>query len=300
MRGIIFAIAAALCLILRWALTGRHVDATPLLIALAPFNAAAFSLRRAFAWTRGTVNIKNEPKTTLFAFAASHERGLWTRERELRTRYKLDQLRSGSTAHNYRENLYILDVLDRHASDITRIRQGLAAVDVGSQDFRYAFGLARFLGPNSQLTGIELEGNRIYKDLHSRKDYAEAYVAQIDNAAVNYEVKDFLTHDDKNLDIAFFFFPFVLEYALLRWGLPRRFFDPTRIFHHAHKMLRPGGTVVVMNHTEAERVRQVEILEACGFDIVSSEAVSSDLIDYSSQVRERSLTIARKARWLRW
>jgi hypothetical protein len=143
------------------------------------------------------------------------------------------------------------------------------------------------------LTGIELEGHHVYPDFHSCKDHAEAFAAQVDGARVQYEVLDFLEHRASNLDVVFFYFPFVLEYALVRWGLPRRFFAPSRIFAHAHRMLRPGGLVVVMNHTADERRRQVEVLEESGFEILSSALAASDLVDYAADVPERSVTVAR-------
>lgn len=296
MRGWVFAAAALACLALRGLLAGRQFDATGLLFALAPFNAAAFSLRRRLAWTRGPVTHGNEPKAGLFRDAPMLAR----RERQLRKRYDLERLRDGSTVHAYRENLYVLDVLDH----VTLPRgERVRAVDVGSQDFRYAFGIARWLGRfgrTVELTGIELEGHHVYADLHSRKEHAEAFASEVDHADVRYVVGDFTacepcgTDPTAKLDVITFFFPFVLEYALVRWGLPRRFFEPRRIFDHAFSLLKPGGTVVVMNHTEAERVRQVELLEACGFMVESSAAAKSELVDYAADVPERSLTIARR------
>lgn len=297
----LFATAAILCLWLRYRLASQKVDATSLLVALGPVNAATFSMRNALAWTRGTVTPKHEPKKGLFAFASENphavEELVW-REGELRARYTLAPLHAASTAHIYRENLYVLDLLDRHANDV-RPSGRARALDVGSQDFRYAFGLSRWLGPKTSLTGIEIDGHRIYSDLHSRKDHAEAFVAQIAKdprgGTVRYEVADFLEHQEEGkVDVITFFFPFVLEYALLRWGLPRRCFLPNRIFEHARTLLKPGGIAIVMNHTEAERLRQLELLVACGYEIIRSGPVTSELVDYAADVPERSLTIARR------
>ena len=282
-------------------LASRRFDATPLLVVLAPLNAATFSLRRALAWNRGPVVHRDEPKSELFE---SPE--LFRRERDLRIRYRLGKLYGGSSTRVYRENLNVLDLLDRHVArdvvDSLGEQRSIRAIDVGSKDFCYAFALARFLersrgrgGPRPiTLTGVELDGHPIYADLHSRKEHGEAFARQVDGADVQYAVADFLEHDAKDIDVLTFFFPFVLEYALLRWGLPRRCFLPLRIFEHAHAMLKPGGVVVVMNHTEAGRERQLEILEACGFEIVSSETVVTRLVDYASDVPERSMTVARK------
>ncbi|MDB4946642.1 MAG: hypothetical protein JWP97_6176 [Labilithrix sp.] len=298
----LFAFGALACAVARWVFAGRQLDATALLYALAPINALAFSTRRALSWSQGAVTHANEPKNELFAYAGRRATGLGARERELRRRYRLDRLHGQSSAHVYRENLYVLDLLDRHVRDgELPAGDALRAIDVGSKDFRYAFGLARWLrhaggsaGREVTLTGIELDGHPVWDDFHSRKDHAEAFAAEIDCARVDFQVKDFLAHEEQDVDVIFFCFPFVLEYALVRWGLPRRFFGPERLFRHAREMLRPGGLVFVMNHTHAERVRQLEILEASGFEIIRSEAATSSLVDYAADVLERSVTVARR------
>jgi hypothetical protein len=289
-KGWWFAAAAVVCLLVRFFANGRQLDATPLLFALAPLNTAAFALRKKLAWTRGRVKHANESKDGLFSGRLAR------RERELRKRYDLSRLYAASSVHAYRENLYVLDLLDA-----VRLKPAtsLRAVDVGSQDFRYAFGLSRWLrahAPDVTLTGIELEGHRIYDDLHSRKEHAEAFAAEVDGAAVDYRVADFLAYEAEpaSLDVAFFFFPFVLEYALVRWGLPRRFFSPKRIFDRAFALLRPGGAVIVVNHTADERARQLELLGECGFVVESSGPARSELVDYAADVPERTLTVARK------
>lgn len=292
MKGWWFAVAAVACLLGRWLLGGRQLDATPLLFALAPMNAISFAIRRKLAWTRGPVVHGNEPKDDLF----EGSRALARRERQLCKRYDLERLRGASTVHAYRENLYVLDILDRLALPP---QERVRALDVGSQDFRYAFALARWLGriaDDITLTGIELEGHRVYDDLHSRKEHAEAFAAEVDGASVDYRVADFLRYEAPaaSVDVISFFFPFVLEYALVRWGLPRKFFSPKRMFDRAYSLLRPGGTVIIMNHTEAERVRQVELLHECGFVIEASARAESKLVDYAADVPERSLTVARR------
>jgi hypothetical protein len=296
------AICALACLLLRLLLSGRRVDVTGLVYAFGPLNSAAFALRRKLGWSRGRVSHANESKDDLFAHAGDAARELEKRERSLRRRYDLQRLHRRSSREVYRENVYLLDLLDRHV-DAGLLGQQLAvrAVDVGSKDFRYASALARWLQRSGaetprevSLTGIELDGHPIYADLHARKDHGEAYAREVDGADVRYAVKDFLAHAEGEVDVVFLFFPFVLEYALLRWGLPRSFFLPARIVRHAHEMLRRGGLVVVMNHTEAERRRQVELLSEAGFEILGSNPATNGLVDWAADVPERSLTVARR------
>ncbi|MBS2011349.1 MAG: class I SAM-dependent methyltransferase [Deltaproteobacteria bacterium] len=308
---------AVACLALRLAIGRRQVDVTGFFYVLAPLRTAAFRLRRWLPLPARRVRHDDEPKSGLFAYACSrvptaagpHEgdgaRALEARERELRGRYQLGSLRGRSSRAVYRENLYVLDALDRFV-DGTGLGPRVRALDVGSKDFRYAHALARWLAHASStrssrprevsLTGIELEGHRVYADLHSRRDHGEAFAAEVDGADVTYRVGDFLEHDERDVDVVFMFFPFVLEYALVRWGLPRSYFLPERILAHARRCLRPGGLLVVMNHTEEEHARQLELCAAAGLEIVRSEPFASDLVDYAGELGERSITVARVPR----
>lgn len=297
----IFAAAAVLCLAARTLLARRTFDATPLLRGLAPLNAATFWIRKGLGRSRGPIVIENEDKSRLFAYAGDAAPALEARERKLRTGYDLRPLFENSSAYVYRENLYILDLLDRHATVGLPIplRSVVRALDVGSSDFRYAFALERWLrlharGAAVSLAGIELDADRVGRDFRSRRDHAEAFAAQIEGSEVNYEAGDFLEHDETGVDVVFLFLPFVLEYTLLRWGLPRRYFDPESVFAHVKRTLRPGGLAIVMNHTEEERQRQIELFTAYGFEVRRSTGASSQLVDYGSKLPERSISVARR------
>jgi SAM-dependent methyltransferase len=294
-----FAAAALACLALRPLVAGRTFDATPLLALLAPWNDGKFWLWRRLPFGRRAPALvhANEAKDALYTFAGKRGRALAVRERELRRRYALGPLHARSSVDVYRENVYLLDLLDRHAPPID-VPDRVRAVDVGSQDFRYAFALARWLGQGRrrsvQLTGIELEGERVQRDLRRRRDHGRAYAAEVEGATVRYEVGDFVTHEARDLDVVFLFFPFVLEYALLRWGLPRRFFGPDRLFAKVHAALRPGAVAIVMNHTLEERAAQHAILERCGFVIEKSVRVDGGLVPWGAEATERTMTVARK------
>jgi SAM-dependent methyltransferase len=255
------------------------------------------------AWRRGRPPLENEPKETLFSEVEGNARhALLQREQDLRARYHLESLQQQSTLGIYRENLYILDILDSASDFLEGMPPELRALDVGSKDFRYAFALDRWLSrgrserPRSvDLTGIELDGHPIYRNLYSRADYAEAYAHATGNPNVRYAVADFLHFDGQPVDVVFFFFPFVLRYALVRWGLPLGHFKPEQLFEKALTLLNPGGLLVIMNHTFEERARQLEILRALeGVEVLQSQPASSAMVDYADSLGERSLTIARK------
>jgi len=298
--SVVLASVAAVFLVriaLRRSLGDRKIDLTALAFLRAPIDALTFRARRRIAWRRGPPNHANETKEDLFDFASPAERvALEARERDLRERYALAPLRAASTREVYRDNLYVLDLLD----GITPA--GSFALDVGAKDFRYAFALERWLVGPARLVGIEIDGHVVYADLHSRADHAEAFANEVRRSPrpglaaseVRYLVADFLETDPRDVDVVFFFFPFVLRYALVRWGLPLRHFAPESLFVHAVRALRPGGLLVVVNHTEEEAAAQRAILASLPVDVLSSRPARSALVSYAEQTEERTLTLARR------
>lgn len=309
MKLALAVLALAALLALRTWLGGRTVDITPLAFLKVPFNALAFRARRLVGFRRGPPELAHEPKDDLFAYEedAGARARLETRERDLRERYGLAALRDASTKAVYRDALSTLDLLDRLVpAEALRDREAVSALDVGSKDFRYAFALARWLAQRTRdaagkvaLVGIELDGHPVYPDLRSRADHAEAFAAQAEKGTpgseVRYRVADFLAAPERERDVVFVFFPFVLRYALVRWGLPLGHFRPASIFEHAARCLRSGGLLVVVNHTPEEHARQREILaEVSAFEVLASESAESGLVDYAEQTEGRRLTVARR------
>jgi hypothetical protein len=303
------ALATAIFLALRVLLARRRMDATALTFLKVPFNAVSFRLRRALSFRRGAPVLPNESKDGLFDAVAdpTTRAALRAGEARLSQRFDLAALAACSTRDTYRENLYILAALERtvspHASSLARRAEAavLRAVDVGSKDFSYATALERWLracaGEQARvsLLGIELDGHPIYRDGYSRADHAEAHARLTGNPEVRYRVQDFLACDETELDVVFFFFPFVLRYALVRWGLPLGHFAPERLFQHAAASLRDGGLLVIMNHTHEERDRQAALLEQIGsLEVLERAPVDGVWLDYGADVPERTLTVARK------
>lgn len=282
-------VGIAVFVVLRVVLGRRQVDATPFLFLRVPLNAVSFRLRRLFHWRRGAPVLGHEAKEDLYRGAEKK------REKELRARYDLAALHARSTRDVYRENLYVLDLLDRLV--VRPQKKALSAIDVGSKDFKYATAIERFLsrgGVDVTLTGIEIDGHPVYADLHSRADYGEAYARSTGNPNVGYVVADFLARKDEGLDVVFCFFPFVLRYALVRWGLPLGHFLPEKFFARARDALAPGGLLVIVNHTAEEHARQLELLAEVGLEVVSTGSAESRLVDYEEQTAERVLTVARR------
>lgn len=267
-----------------------------------PGNALSFGIRRTLRWSRGRPELWQEPKDNLFAYLPPAARAsAEAREADLRARHGLEPLKALSTASLYRKNLYLIECLEKAAEGLAPPgdpARPLRALDVGSQDWHYVFGLERWLRRPSGLpvlTGIEMDGHGVYPDFHSRKDYAEAYAAQTGNPEVRYRVQDFLRSGDREQDLVTIFYPFVTRYAILLWGLPLHHFLPERMVEKAAEAIRPGGWLLVFNHTEEEHGLFLELGRASGrFELLKSGPVVSDMVDFHAEVEGRSYSIWRR------
>lgn len=280
---------------------GGAVDLTPLRWLKVPFNEVGFRARRRLRLSRGAVTLVNEPKRGLFDHLAGDAReAAWAREGELRARYALRDCFERSTQDDYREVLYHLDALEalEAAAPLPPLapREGderLRAIDVGSKDFRYALALERWIARAAEakveLVGVELDGDVLYRDLHTRRERAEAHCRAI-GEHVHYLVHDFLTLESEPVDVVTVFFPFVLAHTLIAWGLPLAHFAPERFFERYRALVRPGGWLVIANHTHEESARTEELLAAAGgFRAIASAPMRSPLAAYDEEVPERTL-----------
>ncbi len=266
-------------------------------------NALRFAVRSAIGFRRGPPTLLQEPKQDLFDYLeVGPRKGAERRETELRRRYELEPLLALSTRFDYRDNVYWLDALERLLGDRTLgqtdATSAFRVVDVGSKNFNYAFALERFfrnrVGPGRALAlvGIELDGHVIYRDWRSRCDYAEAYARQTENPGVVYRVADFAALKGETFDVATLLFPFVTEAALVRWGLPLRFFEPKRLLAKAIEVT-PKGYLFVFSQTEAERDALVELVAEFGVEVSTSVAIAGRLVHYHEDASERFGTLLR-------
>jgi len=270
-----------------------------------PGNAVSFWIRQTLHWSRGNPTLYQESKDDLFAYLQESRREAETRSAHLRARYQLDPLAQLSTVVVYRKNLYLLDTLE-HATEGLQFpsleNNVVKALDVGSQNWNYVFALERWLQFHNRgkkgkvrLTGIEVDGHEIYADFHSRQDYAKAYVDQTGNPEVRYEIGDFLKSREAEYDFVSIFYPFVLRYQLLLWGLPLRFFSPRNILTQAATLTRSGGWLVVLCHTLREHELFLELGRSSGaYELLREGQASSNLVDFHGKVNDRRFSIWKK------
>lgn len=146
--------------------------------------------------------------------------------------------------HTSLANYAYLDLLDQAWAAADRpVPTGGLVTDVGCANFWYAQTLHRFFRP-AKLTGVDVEGYRLYPTGYSRYDAAAGYVADLPQTS-------FVTVDycemDEQVDVITAWFPFVTPTPVLAWRLPLTVFSPERLFASIARNLAAGGTLFMVN-----------------------------------------------------
>jgi hypothetical protein len=194
----------------------------------------------------------------------------------LQTRYQVKfELRlSAATSRN---NYEYLDILDRTWARAGFERPGGGLVcDIGCASFWYAAALQAFFRPR-ELVGIEVEGHRLFRNGHTRIDYALGYVGDLPNA--RFVVADYRTWDLTS-DTLMAWFPFVTPQALLAWRLPLGLLSPEALFGRVFHNLKPGGTFLMVNHGFEEAETAATLCNATGLRRVAECGEAGLLSDH--------------------
>jgi SAM-dependent methyltransferase len=178
----------------------------------------------------------------------------------LQSRYQVQferRMNSATSINNYE----YLDILDRAwaESGLTRPSGGVVC-DIGCASFWYAATLQAFFNPQD-LVGVELQGHRLFRDGHTRMDYAAGYVADLPNA--RFVVADYVTCE-LPADVVTAWFPFGTPAAILAWRLPLSLLAPERFFRRIYHNLRPGGWFIMANHGHREVALAHKLCTAAG------------------------------------
>jgi len=193
-------------------------------------------------WSRGTC--RETPARELTGLAAQEAQRIAALQERYQLRFE-DALNAATSRRNYE----YLDILDRAWSDANLAPPAVGELcDVGCASFWYAAALQAFFRPQ-HLTGIEVEGHRLYRDGHARCDYAAGYLEGLPQA--RFIVADYTTLAHP-ADMICAWFPFVTPAAILAWRLPLRLLQPGRLFAQVAANLTPAGRFVMVNHGPVE------------------------------------------------
>jgi hypothetical protein len=192
-------------------------------------------------WSRGVFH--ETPADALPALPSVQARRIAALQRRYRARFEAS-LGEVSSLNNYE----YLDVLDRAWSSAGLGHAGGVVCDVGCASFWYAATLSVFFRPDA-LIGVEVEGHRLFKDGHSRLDYARGYVSGVPNA--EFVVADYSRYS-RAADVITAWFPFLTPNAILAWRLPLSLLEPQRLLRQIRHNLKPQGIFFMVNHGPRE------------------------------------------------
>jgi len=227
--------------------------------------------------------LRNEEKQGLFK-TLSYEVRKETEEKEkaFLEKYRLYDFKGDSTRRNYLENLYIIELLEKYIQ-IPDNRAFINVLDIGSKDWFYVQGEYRFFKYQNkekevELTGIELDAYRVYINFYSRFDAAEYHMRNLEG--VRYIPGDFLFHQGE-YDYITWFFPFLTEKPLLKWGLPLYYLRPEQMLKHAYRLLKPEGEMLIVNQEIKEYHIQQQLLNKLNIPYKAHGKFKSHFLDYT-------------------
>lgn len=158
-----------------------------------------------------------------------------------------------------KENDYIYQILDKFFEK--RNISCAKILDIGSKNWSYARAQHRYFSNfcNSfSMDGVEIDAYRLYPNFYSRYEAAKFYTKGLNNT--NYICANILDIN-KKYDYITWFLPFITQYPLKKWGLPKRFFQPEKLLLHAYNLLAQSGQMLIINQGDKEANIQKELFK---------------------------------------
>lgn len=224
------------------------------------YHAFWYWLGEELAWSRGLY--RECPVEQLTHFSGSQQARIAVLRRQFAVRFE-QHCAMLTTLKNYD----YLDILDQAWTAWGQPRPvGGVVQDVGSSNFWYARALHAFFTP-SALTGVEVEGHRIYYNGYSRWDYARGYVQNLPQT--NFEIADYAQYEQP-ADTIVAWYPFVTPSPVLAWRMPLAFLAPQALFARVAMNLNPSGVFVMINQGPEEADIAADLCRQAGLQFESS------------------------------
>lgn len=193
----------------------------------------------------------------------------------LEERFELSRWEGLCNAQDWRESLYVLDVLT------TYLPSGLPAgraLDVGSKNGTYLPGLVT--AQPRAWEAVELDAHRRYLWGTTRRAYGERMAGALPDCR-------FVAGDVRTLEgpwaVVTWFLPFLTEAPLRAWGLPARELAPDALLRHVSSRLVPGGALLVVNQGEEEARLQRELFDRLGLSAQTLGRIESPLSPFKRE-----------------
>ncbi|MBN1264194.1 MAG: hypothetical protein JXA25_01785 [Anaerolineales bacterium] len=245
-----------------------------------------YPLRNQLRLSRKGLQFKNESKEDLFHnLPDSLRQRALKLEIRLRTDYHLTTYYHSSRKTHYQESIYYLHLLETALEVVpVNLPEVISAVDIGVSHWFYIQALYALLAwwkapepRHVKLDGYEIDAFRLYADLYSRLDHAQAHIDGL--PGVTYH-PDAFSPNTASCHLALMLFPFVTRKEHLKWGLPARFYNPQQLLLDAYETLQPAGLLILVNQGEEERDSQHAMLDSIGLDVSASINFESPLFTY--------------------
>ncbi|BAU29258.1 hypothetical protein DFP93_13221 [Aneurinibacillus soli] len=164
----------------------------------------------------------------------------------------------------FRRNVLVLDWLDQFGRRVGEIHRPGSWLDIGSKNFDYAYAFRAIQAAggdaHASLSGVELDGYRVYRDGYSRYDHAMYHAARTEST---YMVDDVLEAKLLSARTVTLLFPFVFAEPLLLWGLSPGAYRPQDIYDRALALTESGGELRIANQGEREAAESYALLQRC-------------------------------------
>lgn len=172
------------------------------------------------------------------------------------------------------KNYDYLDILDQAWMAWGKPRPlGGVMHDIGSSNFWYARAIHAFFAP-VDLTGVEVDGHRLYSNSYSRWDYAQGYIAALPQTS--FYVGDY-TRYDHPADTVVAWYPFVTPEPVLAWRMPLQMLAPQALFARVAKNLNSAGLFVMINQGADEATLAADLCRRTGLQLESACEVQHTL-----------------------
>ncbi len=245
-------------------------------------NTIGFGIRNALRWRVPILADRSAPPGPLFPHLpdpapALAQVAVWE------ARYGFEARRLAEELQTVRDALFMLSMVEGALDEgEVALPDPATVLDIGAKNWHYVRALWALLvghgGGRRQvaLTGIEIDPYVVYRDGHSRHDWARLYAAPCPGA--RYVAGDALAHRG-SYDLVLLLFPIMLASEHLDWGLPLERHRPAELLAHAYAQLKPGGALIVTTY-DYEVAAFEETARSLGMEPIVSRPHAADVAAY--------------------